>query len=388
MLKAIVITFYFTMIFFILLLIFHFGLNNYAIASPNFVRQEIKDGNNDWFFFDEKDKLPVSENDIKKITGSIIGNIESVSYVSNGKFLNVTFWLTSPIKEIPANHRPVYGLFLDADSNQDTGHGGIDYSVNLAWNTTDKKWEKSIEELSESAKSRIINQINDYKGITENTDYINLSLDLSTINNPSQYRVTFVIADYINQKNDARKARILDLTNTVNIPPPQFSMSTNPNTIELRPGEEKNIEVQIKSLNPNILVLPQVNFFSYKKDNILLNFFPNKTNMLSDNIATSNLHVKSLDNSTIGVFTLPVLTRISFPPEYFGNPSANIIENSNVTISIIKPLSLQEQLKTWLMDWFNPLTGTWTTVTTITTGILGWRIWKRQDKSNKPNENK
>jgi hypothetical protein len=51
-----------------------------------------------------------------------------------------------------------------------------------------------------------------------------------------------------------------------------------------------------------------------------------------------------------------------------------------IVMTIANPVPLSEIVKTWLTDWFNPLTETWTTLTTIATGILGWRIWKRQSK--------
>ena len=39
---------------------------------------------------------------------------------------------------------------------------------------------------------------------------------------------------------------LLDITDAVHIPPPEFILSTIPNSVVLRPGEENKIELQLK----------------------------------------------------------------------------------------------------------------------------------------------
>jgi hypothetical protein len=43
-----------------------------------------------------------------------------------------------------------------------------------------------------------------------------------------------------------RFCTLVDTTNWVIIPPPEFKISANPSSIVLRPGEEKNVQLQIQ----------------------------------------------------------------------------------------------------------------------------------------------
>ena len=74
--------------------------------------------------------------------------------------------------------------------------------------------------------------------------YIDFSFDLDKVNSPSQYKMAFYITDYF--VKDHVLCRLIDTTNWVIIPPPDFSMSVSPSSVLLRPGEEKNLELQIK----------------------------------------------------------------------------------------------------------------------------------------------
>jgi hypothetical protein len=83
--------------------------------SPSFVKQEILDTPNDWQFWRQSSNtIPMKTHDshiiqvesAKNISECKIGNgefvspdIGSASYISNGKTLNATVWLTSPFKE-------------------------------------------------------------------------------------------------------------------------------------------------------------------------------------------------------------------------------------------------------------------------------------------------
>jgi hypothetical protein len=86
--------------------------------SPLFVRQEVKDGKEDWelwkgslhsFNITTHNGNPVSLDMAKnlsycKINGKFISpDIESISYMSDGKTLNGKIWLTTPFREPPVN---------------------------------------------------------------------------------------------------------------------------------------------------------------------------------------------------------------------------------------------------------------------------------------------
>jgi hypothetical protein len=66
-------------------------------------------------------------------------------------------------------------------------------------------------------------------------------------------------------------------------------------------------------------------------------------------------------------------------PQKHENPilktnSENLMKRFPIVLTIADPIPISETVQTWLTDWFNPLTGTWTILTTIATGIIGWRI--------------
>lgn len=88
-------------------------------------------------------------------------DIIAVDFFSNGRFLNATIWLVSPIAESSSsannnNHEETnYGMFIDADSNQKTGWQGIDYQVENS--RKDGKWERTLYELSSIGQERILN---------------------------------------------------------------------------------------------------------------------------------------------------------------------------------------------------------------------------------------
>ena len=86
--------------------------------SPSFVRQEIKDGKEDWELWkgsvdtfnitthdDNSVSLDMASNlSDCKVNGRFISpDIESISYMSDGKTLNGTIWLTAPFRESPSN---------------------------------------------------------------------------------------------------------------------------------------------------------------------------------------------------------------------------------------------------------------------------------------------
>ena len=83
-----------------------------TVRSPSFIRQEVVDQPYpDWglMIFDSgqfSGFSAISPCEIKNTTGVDIGDIESIYYVSDGKTLNVTFWLNSPFVEKPSSHIP------------------------------------------------------------------------------------------------------------------------------------------------------------------------------------------------------------------------------------------------------------------------------------------
>ena len=99
-----------------------------------------------------------------------------------------------------------------------------------------------------------------------------------------QYRAVFYITDYF--VKDHHFCRLIDTTNWVIIPPPEFIISTTPGSVVLRPGEEKDVGLTIKGNTqlPSETVLTDSNTNDNNYSNsggIALTFIPNKVSIPS-----------------------------------------------------------------------------------------------------------
>ena len=116
-------------------------------------------------------------------------------------------------------------------------------------------WTRNVVEVSAYDKQRVLEEQKNYRAFyQQGRPYVLFSFDLSKINLPQQYNAVFYITDYFVKEH--RFCRLIDITNWVTIPPPEFTMSITPsNSIVLRPGEEKDIELAIKG-NTNLHLKP------------------------------------------------------------------------------------------------------------------------------------
>ena len=73
--------------------------------------------------------------------------------------------------------------------------------------------------------------------------------DLNKVNFPQQYKAVFYITDYFVLHHVF--CRLLDVTNWIIAPPPEFTLSSTPSNVLLRPGAEKDLEVVVKG-NSNV----------------------------------------------------------------------------------------------------------------------------------------
>jgi hypothetical protein len=148
---------------------------------------------------------------------------------------------------------------------------------------------------------------------------------------------------------------IYDLSSFIDIPPPQYTVLTLPNPLVLRQGEQKIIGVQLKSTTGSIPEL--INFIIEEhQSNIDVDFNPDKLNISSFGVEPAPFKITLLKNAQIGQYTIPLLANIStgsfFPLNvFFGDINATISTKgskavpTNLTISVIEPVSIQEQVK-------------------------------------------
>jgi hypothetical protein len=368
--------------------------NNAFADSPSFVRQVIIDRPNDWFLIKSlADTSPIYTADGNMISIETGKNLEdctttiqhrfydisAVSYFSNGRALNATIWLYYPLIQPPSNasewltppikddpwYRIIYGMAIGIHSAYDIE--GSDYHVRDVWNVYDEGWTRILEEMSPTINETKVSAMGDnyVNSFQREKKYIDLSLDLSSITYPDRYSLLFY-TQYIFIK-DGRLCAVSDISSHVSIPPPEFTISTSPNNIELRPGEEKTIRLQIKS---NTNTKSEVSFSTNETDDIKLSPSPKKTSIPPYGLATSNLHIGVSDIAQPFEYILPISANMSIPTEskLRGNVinditrnsvSANITENSNLTLTVLPPLRADEHLNNFVNAWITPVSGMW-----------------------------
>jgi hypothetical protein len=368
--------------------------NNNADRSPSFPNQEIIDPHVDWIDL---------ENRTLTRQGDRSTDIESVDYSSDGKTLNATLWLYFPFKSnhsSSSNENVNYGMFIDADFDQTTGYGGIDYKVELSWDNQSKQWTQVLEKWSHYGEIKSLNN----KTIPisslpeEGTHYVTLSADLDAMLSPKKYKAIF----YGEVKREGSYKT--DFTRWVAIPPLELAVSASPNVVELRKGEQKTIEVKVNTTQG---YEPTVNLFATSPSkNIIFDFTHNDTlnrpifalRIPSYGIATTPLTISAIENASIGPYTLFVFANSSFPPEEFIKPKSflaqesttsffpssaisleNIFTQSSLLVKLQEPLTLVDNIS----DFWTKLGAPISFVYGIIAGISPWIFTKIKGRLNK-----
>lgn len=206
--------------------------------SPSFELQELINENRHWIqtYGNSSTHLKSSYTDIL-----------AVNYISDGQNLNTTIWLNSGFNNNSINNQSFrklsYGMLIDADSNTKTGYNGADYDFYVE--LVSGKLSGYLYQLSSTGGYKLIgSKINFTQSHVESSigpGYVNLNLDLSSINYPKEYDLLFYSAESL-ESNEVRQ-----FTNWVTIPPPSLQISTTPSDIIIRQGEEQLIPARIKS---------------------------------------------------------------------------------------------------------------------------------------------
>jgi hypothetical protein len=371
---------YHVVIFAVILFLFTIGYighiydNSYAI-SPSFDRQEVKDYSNQWNLINYNNNRfqsfsSMSSSTLNNLVNAKIGNIDSVSYISNGKFLNVTFWLTTPFQERPVKNIPNFIVTINADHNFLTGADkGIDYRVIIKWDNSSKRWQKIFEETSSLGNTRYLDLVNNYTGFFNKNDsthqfyntgsyypnpccYVTIPIDLGLINYPKQYIVNFATVNFLYDK-ERKPIYVFDGTSQVAIPPSRFFVVPEQNSFEMRAGEEKKIRLELNSTS-FLPVMANLSLTStvLAKD-IDAKITPNQVYIQPGDIATSLLHIKSSIDSETGPYTFTISAKVSLPQvnntdQYsFKSVAPSIFSQSNVIATIKDPPTVSEQFSSF-----------------------------------------
>jgi hypothetical protein len=339
---------------------------NVLADSPSFARQEVGD--------DERDGINVNglagtqKVDDYKDPLDNSSDILKITYLSDAKNLNASLWLGGNFTknpELKGAEAVVYGMLLDVDSNPKTGFQGVDYQLEVQWVNSSKIWNMFLGEYPSvddpSAKDpadylKILNIKENYTDFfVDNKPYVTLSLPLEDVAFPSKFKAMYygiVIYDYTNM--------VVDLGSWIDIPPANLAISTLPNPVIIRQGEQKNVAVQLKSnggfVSDVASFLPIEN---YSKIDIQLNNMDelNGGEPPSSNMGPTTFMTKVSSDAEIGQYTIPILVNMStgsvFPSEFlrlsnfnFSVPTkGNVLRVANLTISVTEPVTAQEQIK-------------------------------------------
>jgi hypothetical protein len=360
----------------------------HAFASPSFGRQEIKDPASDFYEMYRH---------IQNRNASSYVDIRAVNYFSDGRCLNTTIWLDSFQEKPPKDRNVNYGVYIDSDHNNETGIEGIDYKIEISWENS--TWTKVIEEWSSNGKVKNVeNPEQNYSGFFgKGSSYVLLSADLNSMISPSRYRVIFY-AEEIKGLNWN-----MDATDWVHVPPPQVSISTSPPLLDhVRAGDSQTIEVK---LNVTKGFEPVAHLYTVSTSpDITTRFQDDFLPVPSYGVTTTDLKISTATNSSWGPRTLLIFADSSLPSERIEESinstrlppklppnveSEDIVSQSSLTINVDPPLSFPDYLKSFVTDWFTPITTIITTLFSIGTGLFGYFIGKSRSKnSEKKNDEK
>lgn len=384
-------------------------------SSPSFQRQELTLDSGSWFdMFSGKSTR----------NGANYIDIQSVSYFSNGMYLNATLWLAN-FTVNPNDYESVnYGMYLDADSNNRTGLSGIDYKVEISWDNENRTWTRIFEEWSSNGGSKTLSKeenVTDF--FKKDASYVTLSADLDSLLSPNNYRILFYAEgiDYLK----IPFSWIIDSTNWISIPDPELVFVVSPNPIELTQGGQSIVEVRINSSSADQLALninPNVTENNTNSRLITMRLDPEKLVIPPFGVASTHMRVSISPDTQPTDYMIIMranITTLNTPP--FVEPGSTQSETQNSTtnnyqdISIsssqfprarafflneflskaisdqpifkssvfslhVKEWKFDEQLNSFVNQWITPLAAIPTTIASFAGGILGWIYGRRQQK--------
>ena len=339
-------------------------------ASPAFNRQEITDDVDEGIHLNIMGQSQTKDDYIGTLDEST--DIQRITYFSNGTVLTATVWLASGFEEKPSangsNVAVIYGILIDADYNQVTGKEGVDYQIEIQWTNETQTWNKGIIEYSSPVHNRTFDIQENYTGFYENDEkYVLLSVNLDEILSPNPYKAMFY-AGYVYNNSDMK----IDLSPWVDISPPVYSISTFPDPVIVRQGEQKIIGAQLKSTTG--FVQNVIEFMPVENNSsIELELIRDNLNKSSSGIEPAPFKIEVPNNAQVGQYIIPIRANIStgstFPYYKFIEISnVNLPSNStdiltkghkivlaNLTISAVEPLSIEEQLRDFWSVYGGPI---------------------------------
>jgi len=317
---------------------------SYAIEAP-VTRQSIRDAPFDWINIDRQTAAT---------EGDPATDIIEVTYFTNGRTLNSTIWLLFPFRELPVGYSIFnYGMLIDSDFDEDTGAGGIDYQLEIRWNNETNTWTRVLTEWSSAAVGgRILEESKNFTRFSgDQLFYVSIPIELEDISNPNKFRAVY----YAESKREASPL-VSDFTKWINVPPQELQVATYPQSIELRQGETKTVELTINSTSG---LEPDVSLYSENQGtDPVLYFSAKKLKIPSNGFASIPLTVSTSDNTKIAPHTIFIFANSSYPAFEFVKVNATTHDSeipfkiqgddkmvkTSLLIDVKEPLSLTDKI--------------------------------------------
>ena len=368
-----------------------------ASSSPSFQRQELILDSENWFDMFRNESTSNGPNYI---------DIQSVSYFNGGKHMNATLWLAN-FTSSPTDYENVnYGMYFDADSNNRTGSGGIDYKVEINWNSERRTWERLFEEWSYSGHNKTLDKKeNTTDFFRDGGSYVTLYADLDSMLSPDNYRIIFY-AEVIDL--DKRLNWIIDSTDWISIPSPEVILEVLPNPIVVTQGGNSIAELRINSSSSDQLDIDlgrPIVHGTTTDVNITLD--SEKLHIPPFGVASTHLRVSvpfgivtTAYTITIPATITPVYSALNLGSGYTAPSSsenglsppqseiskrvqalalaANDETLSKPVVFSVQVMAFVEQLNSFVNQWITPLTAIYATISSIVGGILAWIYEKRR----------
>jgi hypothetical protein len=190
---------------------------------------------------------------------------------------------------------------------------------------------------------------------------------------------------------------MVDSTNWILSPPPDFNLLISDNPIIMKPGEEKDIPVIIEG---NSELQAEVELYINRTDPSTHISFPtgSKTIILPHANGSSTLHlaVPNSEFKTSKRLIFPLIVNISFVPTitnkggdtFNNNKTIFLSENADLIVNIERSLLPLEILENYVNN-LKPIGEAWQILTPIVAGLLSFVYFiNRKRKRNKDDINK
>jgi hypothetical protein len=338
----------------LLLLLFMSSFHKTMGLSPSFELQETVNKNHHWVQTYGNSDAHLKSN---------YTDIRSVGYISDGKTLNVTFWLASGIKNSSAaiynqpSRKISYGMLMDADINSKSGYDGADYDFYIE--SAAGKLTEYLYQLSSTGGYRL-EESEPLVAPKVLQNSVSFYLNLKDIGFPHTYNLLFYTAESF-KSNEVRQ-----FAGWVTIPPPDLHISTLPSNIMIREGEVQQIPATIKTVSGFSSDVANMRVGNTNGE-MGLGFNPSEVHVDIVRIQPPLFNIAVPKQTPIGIYTIPLnvtirepsiaaLTKpISIDTKSGQDPKSAITKRYpivgyitrpvNLTITVIPPLNIADQFR-------------------------------------------